>query len=83
MRKIRLTAVIALVTLGLVLPIHMAFAGGSVFYSPTSTSFVYKLTQWSAQGWQHVLSLPAAGNPLFEDKNWAQPLTCDKSKEGV
>ena len=54
--------------LGLMTPVSVAFAdsGSHVVVPPNSTAYGNKYSEWSAEWWQFVLSIPASENPLFD-----------------
>jgi len=54
--------------LGLMIPVGVALADSNPHViSPNDTVFGYKYSQWSAQWWQFVLSIPADVNPLTDE----------------
>ncbi len=61
MRKIRLIVLALLVTLGLMLPINMAFAA-----SPRAVQLGQPAKELSAEWWQWVWSIPGSVNPLLD-----------------
>jgi len=53
--------------LGLMAPVGVAVADSdSIIVPPHSKAYGNKFSEWSAQWWQFVLSIPAAGNPLSD-----------------
>ena len=53
--------------LGLMTPVSMALADSSPnVVSPNSTAYGVKISEWSADWWQFVLSIPGSDNPLFD-----------------
>lgn len=53
--------------LALMTPVSVALADSNPHVvSPNSTVFGYKYSEWSAQWWQFVLSIPADVNPLTD-----------------
>jgi hypothetical protein len=48
-------------------PIGLAVADSdSIIVPPQANAYGNKFSEWSAQWWQYVLSIPATGNPLFD-----------------
>jgi hypothetical protein len=64
-RQILVTSVVVAVV-GLVMLGDVAWGGGLVF-SPDSKPFNKTYSEWSAEWWQFVLSIPAADNPLLDN----------------
>jgi len=53
--------------LGVLMPTSAAAADAShIVVPPNSNAYGSKFSEWSAQWWQYVLSIPASENPLFD-----------------
>jgi hypothetical protein len=53
--------------LGLMAPVSVALADSdSIVAPPNSNAYGNKFSEWSAEWWQFVLSIPASGNPLLD-----------------
>jgi hypothetical protein len=54
-------------TLGLMAPVSVALADSDSIVVPShSNAYGNKFSEWSAEWWQLVLSIPASENPLFD-----------------
>jgi hypothetical protein len=61
-----LVASVVVAVVGLVMLGDVAWGSGLVF-SPDSKPFNKTYSEWSAEWWQFVLSIPAADNPLLDN----------------
>lgn len=52
--------------LGVLMPTSAALADSPQIVPPNSNAYGSKFSEWSAQWWQYVLSVPASENPLFD-----------------
>jgi hypothetical protein len=53
--------------LGVMAPLDVAVAeSGSIVVPPHATAYGSKFSEWSAQWWQLMLSIPTSENPLFD-----------------